>query len=377
MTPRPFTVEIPQATLDDLRDRLSRTRWAESVDTTSWDRGTSLDYLKSLTAYWREAFDWRAQEAGINRFAHVRTDIDGLGVHFIHERGTGSNPIPLLLLHGWPDSFHRMHKIIPLLTDPASHGGDASDSFDIVVPSIPGYGFSDPPSTPDYTMVDCARLLGTLMTDVLGYERFAVHGGDIGSSLTETLARSNPAALIGIHMTDIPYHHLFTVDADDLSDSEREYLQAGQAWQMQEGAYALAQSTKPQSLAQGLTDSPSGLAAWLVENFRSWSDCGGDVERRFAKDELLTHITLYWATGTIGSSFWPYYAEQGGAPEDAAPGRGADRGGDLPPRPRPRATRIRRTLLQHPALDGDAARRPFRRARRARAAHRRSPRLLS
>ena len=316
---RPFRVEVPQDDLDDLRERLARTRWADEVEGAGWDYGTSLGYLRELTDYWREGFDWRAQEEAINRFTNFRATIGGFGLHFIHERGEGPNPLPILLAHGWPDSFYRFHKLIPLLTDPARYGGDPADSFDVVVPSLPGYGFSDRPTDRGMTGERVTGLFHGLMTEALGYQRFAAHGGDIGSGLTEMLARKHAASLAGIHLTDVPYSHMFTMTPDDLSGAEREYLAAGQRWLMQEGAYAMVQSTRPQTLAYGINDSPAGLAAWIVEKFRAWSDCGGDVEERFTKDELLTNVTIYWATQTIRSSFLPYYEGQGGPSGGAWP----------------------------------------------------------
>lgn len=309
MSVTPFPLAIPQATLDDLQRRLAATRWPDEVAGAGWDYGTSRAYLQELVGYWGHGFDWRAQEAALNRFAHFRTEIDKFGVHFIHEVGKGPNPIPLLLTHGWPDSFWRMHKIIPLLTDPASHGGDPADAFDVVVPSLPGYGFSDRPAEPGFTSARVADLWVHLMRDVLGYGRFGAHGGDMGSSVTLDLALAHPEALLGMHLTDVPYLTMvrFAPPASDLSDAEQAYIARGQAWAQEEGAYAMIQSTKPQSLAYGLNDSPAGLAAWIVEKFRAWSDCDGEVERRFSKDDLLTNITLYWVTETIDSSFRLYY----------------------------------------------------------------------
>ncbi len=314
---RPFRIEVPQAVIDDLRDRLTRTRWTDEVEDAGWDYGTNLGYLKELTDYWRDEFDWRAREAELNRFAQFRTEIDGFGLHFVHERGRGPDPMPILLAHGWPDSFYRFHKVIEMLADPASHGGDPADSFDVVVPSLPGFGFSDRPTERGMTGQRVAGLFKELMTGALGYERFAAHGGDIGSGLTEMLARRHAASLVGIHLTDVPYTHIFMMTPDDLSEAEREYLAAGQQWLMQEGAYAMEQSTKPQTLAYGLNDSPAGLAAWIVEKFRAWSDCDGDVERSFTRDELLTNITIYWATQTIKSSFLPYFEGQDDQSEDS------------------------------------------------------------
>jgi pimeloyl-ACP methyl ester carboxylesterase len=195
-----------------------------------------------------------------------------------------------------------MVKLIPLLTDPAAHGGSAGDAFDVVVPSLPGYGFSDRPTEKGFGKGRIADLFNTLMTAELGYERYGAHGGDWGSAITEQLALNHAASLVGIHLTDIPFGHLFTIPPDHMTEAEQKYLKAGQAWQMSEGAYALIQSTKPQTLAYGLSDSPAGLAAWIVEKFRLWSDCDGDVEQRFSKDELLSNITLYWVTETINSA---------------------------------------------------------------------------
>ena len=312
-----FRIEVPQETLDDLRGRLARTRWIDEVEGAGWDYGTNLGYLRDLTGHWREGFDWREQEAGLNEFAQFRAEIDGFGLHFVHERGRGPDPTPILLLHGWPDSFYRFHKLIPMLTDPERFGGDPADSFDVVVPSLPGYGFSDRPTERGMTGERVADLMHGLMTDALGYERFGAHGGDVGSGLTETLARKHAGSLAGIHLTDVPYTHMFTMAPDDLSEAEQEYLTAGQRWLMQEGAYAMEQSTKPQTLAYGLNDSPAGLAAWIVEKFRAWSDCDGDVEKSFSRDELLTNITIYWATQTIKSSFLTYFEGGGDSSEDA------------------------------------------------------------
>jgi microsomal epoxide hydrolase len=311
VTIHPFEIEVPQETLDDLRDRLDRTRWADEVDGASWDYGTNLGYLQELCRYWQNDFDWREQEAKLNEFSHFKADVDGLGIHFVHERGKGPDPTPLLLTHGWPDSFYRFYKLIPRLTDPRRFGGDPEDSFDVVVPSVPGYGFSDRPRERGVGGTRTADLFARLMKDVLGYERFAAHGGDIGSGVTEAIAGISPESLVGIHLTDVPYWHImFGVSPDDLSETERDYLRRGQDWGMREGAYAYLQSTKPQTPAHALNDSPAGLAAWIVEKFRSWSDCDGEIEKRFTKDELLTNITVYWATGTIGSSFRMYYESQ-------------------------------------------------------------------
>jgi len=305
MTTRSFKIQVPQETLEDLRQRLAKTRWPDEVEGAEWDYGTNLAYLKTLVQYWQNKFDWSEQEEVINRFAHFRTEIDGFGIHFIHERGRGENPLPIILTHGFPDSFLRFAKIIPMLTDPAEYGGDPADSFDVVVPSLPGYGFSDKP-TKAGMLFRVADLWATLMTERLGYERYGAHGGDWGSTVTEHLARIYSDSVVGIHLTDVPFSHLFE-KPKDLSASEKKFIARSKKWEQEEGAYAMIQSTKPQSLAYGLNDSPAGLAAWIVEKFRSWSDCDGDIETRFTKDELLTNLTVYWVTETINSSFRFYY----------------------------------------------------------------------
>lgn len=311
---KPFQINVPQQTLDDLQARLANTRWPDEVKETGWELGTNKTYLKELVHYWQQDFDWRKQETMLNRFAHFRTEVDGFGLHLIHERGKGESPMPLLLSHGWPDSFYRFYKLIPMLTDPVAHGGRAEDAFDVVVPSLPGFGFSDRPSQKGYGKGQMANLLHKLMTQTLGYPRFAAHGGDVGSIITEALAMSQPDSLAGIHLIDVPYWRLLATQAEDLSEPEKKYLETGQQWLMTEGAYATMQATKPQTLAYGLNDSPTGLAAWIVEKFQSWSDCGGDVESRFTKDELLTNIMIYWATEIIRSSFAPYFDEEQESP---------------------------------------------------------------
>jgi len=309
MSVQPFDVSVPQETLDDLRERLGRTRFPDEVSGAGWDYGANLAYLRELCDYWRDGFDWRVQEKIINSFAHFRAEIDGFGVHFIHERGKGSNPLPIILTHGWPDSFFRMLKLRPLLTDPEGHCGDPADSFDVVVPSLPGYGFSDRPTERGMTNPRVADLWERLMTEELGYERFVAHGGDIGSGVTHQLALDRPGPLVGIHLTDVPFLNLAgsVEDAPDLSESERSYMERGRTWGQEEAGYVAIQSTRPQTLAYGLNDSPAGLAAWIVEKFRAWSDCDGDVEKRFTKDELLTNLTIYWTTQTIHSSMRIYY----------------------------------------------------------------------
>ena len=302
---RPFRIDVPPAVLTDLQERLGHTRWSYQVEGTDWEAGTDLNYLKELVAYWRDGYNWRAIEAELNGFKHFKTNVDDIGIHFIHERGKGPDPFPLILTHGYPDSFYRFAKIIPMLTDPQGFGGRAEDAFDIVVPDLPGYGFSDKPPKVG-TLFRVNDIWARLMTDVLGYKQCGAHGGDWGSTVTEQLARSHGDLVLAIHLTDVPFGHLFQKPTDPTPD-EKKLFQHNEEWLQKEGAYALIQSTKPQSLAQGLNDSPAGLAAWMLEKFRAWSDCGGNVESRFSKDELLTHIMIYWVTESIGSSFLSYH----------------------------------------------------------------------
>jgi pimeloyl-ACP methyl ester carboxylesterase len=302
----PFHLEVPQTVLDDLRERLARARWPDAATEPRWEQGTDLDYLRELVDYWRTDFDWRAQERRLNTLPHFKTVIDGLDVHFIHIRGRGSNPLPLVLTHGWPSSFAEFQKIIPLLTDPAATGGDPKDAFDVVVPSLPGYGFSARPRSPGMTTARIAALWARLMTEHLGYSRFCAHGGDIGAGVTNQLGLNHRDVLHGIHVMAVTPPWL-GAGSVPLSAEEQEYQALLDAWKWDEGAYSHLQRTRPQTLAYGMHDSPIGLAAWIVEKLRAWSDCYGDIEKRFSKDELLTNILLYWVTETFGSSVRLYY----------------------------------------------------------------------
>jgi microsomal epoxide hydrolase len=316
----PYTIHIPQTILDDLHMRLAATRWPDDLTGIGWGYGTDRTYLQSLLHYWQHNFDWRAQEAVLNQFAHFRTEIEEgieeggerVGIHYIHERGQGEKPMPLLLVHGWPDSFARMVKLIPMLTDPVRFGGDPADAFDVIVPSIPGYGFSDRPLAPGMNSARIGTLFAKLMHEGLGYARFGGAGGDAGSRIIRQMAIAQPQSFTGIHLTDIGFENdsAFPPSLRADSPAEMEFQQATGYWFMTEGAYIMLQGTKPQTLAYGLHDSPAGLAAWIVEKFRAWSDCDGEVERRFSKDELLTNIMIYWATQTIGAAI-RHYAEDG------------------------------------------------------------------
>jgi pimeloyl-ACP methyl ester carboxylesterase len=245
----PFRIATPDDVLDDLAARLRATRLPDGSDD-DWSGGTSPAYLRELISYWTERFDWRAQESLLNRFRHFRVEIDGTRIHLIHEKGRGPSPIPLLLTHGYPDSFYRFHKLIPLLTDPFAHGGVASDAFDVVVPSLPGYAYSEPRERAG-GLFGFGELWHRLMTEALGYDTFGAHGGDWGSTVTEHLARSHSASLIGIHLTDVPFWHIFQ-KPKDLTAAEQVYLDKNEHWQKESGAYAMIQGTRPRTAAVGL-----------------------------------------------------------------------------------------------------------------------------
>ncbi|MGW2841788.1 epoxide hydrolase family protein [Streptomyces sp. NPDC001493] len=306
--PEPFTPQTAPEELEDLRARLRATRWPEMPEDAGWATGTDLGYLRELVAHWADRFDWPAQEAALARLPHFRIPLGGLGIHFVHARAVApAGPVlPLVLSHGWPDSFWRYTKVIDLLTDPGAHGADPADAFDVVVPDMPGYGYSDRPVGQPLDAIAVAGLWAELM-DVLGYRRFGAAGGDMGSHVSRYLALDHPDRVVAVHRTDagLPRH---AGDPAELAPEERAWLRDAAAWGASEGAYALMQSTKPRTAAVGLNDSPAGLAAWIVEKLRGWSDCGGDVERSFTKDEILTNVTLYWLTGTIGSSMRMYGA---------------------------------------------------------------------
>lgn len=298
-----FVINVSDSDLADLRDRIARTRWPDQVASAGWDYGTELSYLRGLLDSWHGGFDWRARERELNRFAHFRASVGGLGIHFIREEGRGPDPMPLVLTHGWPSSFAEYERLIPLLADPGAHGADPAESFDVIVPSLPGSGFSDRPAGPGLVNSIVADLWHELMTGYLGYERFGGHGSDLGAGVTSRLALRHPERLIGIHLSAAS----FAEPPRPWSAAEEEYLTAARRWDDGEGGYAHVQATRPQTLGYGLTDSPAGLAAWLVEKFRAWSDCGGDLESRISRDWLLTNLTIYWVTATITSSVRPYY----------------------------------------------------------------------
>jgi len=304
----PFRIDVPDTVLTDLRERLARTRLPDEIPGSGWTYGTNLAYLHELVTYWRECYDWRAAEARLNRFHHFRTRVGDLGIHFIHERGVGPAPLPLIITHGWPGSVAEFTEILGPLTDPAAHGGDASDAFHVVCPSMPGYGFSDHPTVPGMEPERIAALWVELMAG-LGYRRFGAQGGDWGAMVTTYLGARHAAQVLGIHLNmvlalpDDPKNpNLEGVTQEELVD-----LMHAQQFLKEETGYQRIQGTKPQTLAYALNDSPAGLAAWIVEKFRTWSDCDGEIERRFTKDQLLTDVMLYWVTETANSSCRLYY----------------------------------------------------------------------
>jgi microsomal epoxide hydrolase len=311
-------VHVPDEVLDDLRSRLAHTRWPEPLPYPGWTSGVELGYLKELVGYWAAAFDWRAQEWRLNAFTQFTAELDGQLIHFVHQRGQGPRPFPLVLTHGWPSSYVELLKLVPLLTDPAAHGGDEQDSFDVVVPSLPGYAFSGHPTRPGTcTARNMANLWARLMTECLGYTHFGAQGQDIGGAVTLRLGADHADVVTAIHLTGVL---AFPPKDHTLTETEQAFLSRQERWRSVEGGYAIQQGSYPQTLACGLTDSPAGLAAWIVDKFRAWSDCDGDVERRFTKDELLTNVTIYWVTGSINSSFLFYYDSQHD-PESRAPVR--------------------------------------------------------
>ena len=315
---QPFKIQVQDDVLDDLHERLRRTRWPGEVADSGWTYGTNLAYLKELVEYWLKRYDWRAAEARLNELPQFTAPVEGLRIHFVHAQGNGPKPLPLLISHGWPGSFVEMLDVIGPLTDPGAHGGDPADAFDLVVPSLPGYGFSEQPTTPGVGPRQIGAIFARLMRDTLGYARYAVQGGDWGAVITGAMARDFPDQIVGWHMNMLGARPNTSEGTPPLSDEEKAFLAEAGRWRDEEAGYQAIQGTRPQTLAYGLTDSPAGLAGWIVEKFRAWSDCGGDVEKSFDKDQLLTNIMIYWVTGCIGSSIRLYYESRHAAAGMAA-----------------------------------------------------------
>jgi microsomal epoxide hydrolase len=304
--PEPFTLNVADTAIADLRERLARTRFPDQAPGEPWAYGTNVDYLRGLAEYWRTAFDWRAQEGRLNAFPQFKAALHDIDVHFLHVPGKGPNPCPLLLMHGWPGSVFEFLDLIPRLTDPASFGGDPADAFTVVAPSLPGYGLSFRAGQKRFGIEEISDCLVDLMTETLGYRRFAAQGGDWGGITASRMGYAHAAKLIGIHVNLLAVLREGGAPADPTPE-ERKYLDELAHWLKEETGYQWIQGTRPQTLSFGLTDSPAGLAAWIIEKFRAWSDCNGDVESAFTRDQLLANISLYWLTGAIGSSFFPYY----------------------------------------------------------------------
>ena len=319
--PTPFTLHLGDVVLADLRQRLERARWPDEPPLEPWSTGTSVEYLQRLVEYWRTGFDWRAQEARLNALRQFKVPLAGIDLHFIHEEGKGPSPMPLLLSHGWPGSVVEFLRLIPMLTDPASHGGDARDAFTVIAPSLPGYTLSFRPGQRRFAVEEIAEVFAELMTGVLGYRRFGAQGGDWGSFVTSRLGLTHADRMIGIHLNLLPVRRDPQMLANPTPEEKR-YLGELTHFLKEETGYQWIQGTRPQTLAFALADSPVGLAAWLVEKFRIWTDCDGDPANAVSRDDMLANLTLYWATGAIGSSFWPYYARMHGPwpiPEGAIP----------------------------------------------------------
>jgi microsomal epoxide hydrolase len=304
----PFTVEVPDAVLDDLRDRLARTRWPDQIPGSSWDYGTDLAYLRDLCETWRSSFDWRQQEERFNRWPHFLTEIDGQQVHFIHARSPEPDATPIIVTHGWPGSVSEFLDVIEPLRDPASHGGDRADAFHVVCPSIPGYGWSGPTTEPGWHVERVAEAWKVLMAR-LGYDRYGAQGGDWGAMISARLAAVDPEHVIGLHSNMLL---AFPSDASgiELTEQEAADLAAAAEFMTRGAAYQEIQGKNPQTLGYGLTDSPAGLAGWIVEKFRAWTDNDGSPEDAVTRDQILTNLTVYWVTNTINSSIRLYCESQ-------------------------------------------------------------------
>ena len=308
MTYYPFRIEVSDEVLADLRDRLLHARFTTPSSDVPWRGGADPEYLRSLVAYWADGFDWRHREQELNALPHHLAEIDSRRTHFLYLRGerqdTGRTPLPLILSHGWPSSFVEMLPLADRLANPERYGGNPADAFDVVVPSLPGFLYSDLPDEP-LTRAAMAKTLHTLMTQVLGYERYGAFGGDIGGSVSGWMGALYPEHVVGIHLIHPPYPGNF--DARPLSPAEQAFIEAEEQYDRTDDGYSEIMSTRPDTIAASLIDSPAGLAAWIIDKYRDWSDCHGDLESRFDRDTLLTIVTLYWASGAIGSSFRSYF----------------------------------------------------------------------
>lgn len=315
--PQTFRVDIASAVIDDLRDRLRRTRWAADFANDDWRYGVNADYLRPLVEYWAEEFDWSTQQAAMNRFDHYRVVIDDVPVHYVRQPGKGPNPIPLILTHGWPWTFWDYRDVIGPLTDPAAFGGDPADAFEVIVPSLPGFGFSTPLRKTGLNFWTTADLWQTLMTQVLGFPRYAAQGGDWGAMVTTQLGHKYADSLFGIQVSAPMILNAFSGDRPyalldgQLDKMSPDMAAHATAVERRIASHVTTHMLDPQTLAYAMHDSPVGMLAWLLERLRAWSDCDGDVERAFSRDDILTKATLYWVTESFGTTV-RYYAEAGG-----------------------------------------------------------------
>jgi pimeloyl-ACP methyl ester carboxylesterase len=302
----PFRVDVDEAELADLRDRLVRTRWPDAEPVKDWSQGVPLGYMREICRYWERGYDWRAAEHRLNALPQFRTTIDGLGIHFVHVRSPEPDALPLVVTHGWPGSVLEFSKVVGPLADPVAYGGDPRDAFHVVCPTLPGFGFSDKPAEPGWGVPRIAVAWATLMAR-LGYDRYAAQGGDWGAGVSTALAQQQPERVIGIHLNDA----ILSADAlrglGDLTDEEQQALAALHAHRTDGAGYSTQQATRPQTLGYGLADSPSGQCAWIVEKFQKWSDCDGHPENAFTRDQLLDDVTLYWLTNSAASSARIYW----------------------------------------------------------------------
>jgi len=301
----PFRIEASDAELEDLRRRLAATRWPEAECVDDWTQGIPLAYMKDVCAYWAEKYDWREREARLNAFPQFRTEIDGLGIHFIHVRSPHEDALPLVMTHGWPGSIVEFHKVIGPLTDPTAHGGDAADAFHVVCPSLPGYGFSDKPARAGTGVERIADLWGAMM-ERIGYPSYVAQGGDWGAMVTTAIGIRDTARCRGIHL-NMPIAPPDPETMGDLSEQEKGALASLQHYQRWDSGYSKEQSTRPQTVGYGLVDSPAGQAAWILEKFWAWTDCDGHPENVLTRDELLDNVMLYWLPASAASSARLYW----------------------------------------------------------------------
>jgi pimeloyl-ACP methyl ester carboxylesterase len=308
---RPFRIDVPQADLDDLKDRLARTRWPDEISGVGWSRGVPLGYLKDLAGYWRDAYNWRKQEATLNKVPQFTTEIDGANVHFLHVQSPESEALPLILTHGWPGSIVEFLKVIGPLTDPVAHGGDRRDAFDLVIPSLPGFGLSGPTHEAGWSSDRTAKAWAELMRR-LGYERYGAQGGDLGAFVSPELGRIAPDNVVGVHVNAatfgfIPFGPVDPADLATFTEAEKSRLERLNKFMSDGNGYFQIQATRPQTVAYGLTDSPAGQLAWIVEKFKEWSHAAEAPEDAVDRDLMLTNVMLYWLTNTAASSANMYY----------------------------------------------------------------------